>query len=56
MTIEPRSGGGTRVRIEIPELQDPSEVGQAETVSPAEVEVGAQIEAAAATRLIPRSP
>ena len=56
MTIEPRSGGGTRVRIEIPELQDPSEVGQAETVGPAEVEVGAQTEAAAATRLIPRSP
>ena len=56
MTIEPRSGGGTRVRIEIPELPDPSEVGQAETLGPAEVEAGAQSEGAAATRLIPRSP
>ena len=56
MAIEPRPGGGTCVRIEIPELQDPAEVGQAETVGPAEVEVDARPEAAAATRLIPRSP
>ena len=50
MTIEPRPGGGTRVRIEIPELQDPTEVGQAETAGPAEVEVAAHPQAAAAWR------